>query len=125
MTFPPSPALRVATYNVLAQVYAKSSWFPWTERRLMKSKTRRDAIRTYIEKLNVDVLALQEVDGYEDDEENAKSGGGWKTWLASRGYESTYVRRTNVSNAKRMVRAWRGDETYWKKSSVERLRTTT
>ena len=111
MTSPPSPALRVATYNVLAQVYAKSSWFPWTERRLMKSKTRRDAIRTYIEKLNVDVLALQEVDGYEDDEENAKSGGGWKTWLASRGYESTYVRRTNVSNAKKdgSCVAWRRD----------------
>ena len=111
MTSPSSPALRVATYNVLAQVYAKSSWFPWTERRLMKSKTRRDAIRTYIEKLNVDVLALQEVDGYEDDEENAKSGGGWKTWLASRGYESTYVRRTNVSNAKKdgSCVAWRRD----------------
>ena len=111
MTSPPPPALRVATYNVLAQVYAKSSWFPWTERRLMKSKTRRDAIRTYIERLNADVLALQEVDGYEDDEENTKSGGGWKTWLRSRGYDSTYVRRTNASNAKKdgSCVAWRRD----------------
>ena len=50
------------------------------ERRI---KSKRPGRHSHLhEKLNVDVLALQEVDRYEDDEEE-HDGGGWKTWLAS------------------------------------------
>lgn len=95
--------VRVVTYNVLASVYAKSAWFPWTERALMKAKMRLQRSREYIESLNADLLCLQELDNYDDD--GATS---WKCWLESRGYDSRHVRRTNTKKDGSCV-AWRRD----------------
>jgi CCR4-NOT transcription complex subunit 6 len=101
-----STSVRVITYNVLAQVYAKSAWFPWTPRALMKSKARRANLREKLLTLDADLMALQELDGYEPSEENDAR---WKSWLSEHGYESRYVQRTKTSNAKKdgSCVAWR------------------
>lgn len=98
-----SANVRVVTYNVLASVYAKSAWFPWTERALMKAKKRLQRSREYIESLNADVLCLQELDNYDEDGTTS-----WKSWLESRGYDSRHVRRTNTKKDGSCV-AWRRD----------------
>src|SRR6056300_399413 len=99
-------SVRVITYNVLAQVYAKSAWFPWTPRPLMKSKARRANVQKKLLALDADLMALQELDGYEPSEENDAR---WKSWLCEHGYESRYVQRTKKSNAKKdgSCVAWR------------------
>jgi CCR4-NOT transcription complex subunit 6 len=99
-------SVRVVTYNILAQVYAKSAWFPWTPRALMKSKARRANVQKKLLALDADLMALQELDGYEPSEENDAR---WKSWLREHGYESRYVQRTKKSNAKKdgSCVAWR------------------
>ena len=54
-------SVRVITYNILAQVYAKSAWFPWTPRALMKSKARRANVQKKLLALDADLMALQEL----------------------------------------------------------------
>ena len=103
-----SSSVRVVTYNVLANVYAKSAWFPWTERALMKAKSRLTRTREYIRELDADVLCLQELDGYDDDGSAVTSTSlpSWRSWLESEGYDSRHVRRTNTKKDGSCV-AWR------------------
>ncbi len=93
-------ALRVVTYNVLAQCYTRSTWFPWSPSAALKWKARSDALLRDVADVSADLLLLQEVDDYE---------AFWRPQLAARGYESAWKRRTGVTAAKKdgVALAWR------------------
>lgn len=84
-------ALRVVSYNVLAQCNIKPSQFPQATPEQL-SWPRRDALlRDELRELDADVLLLQEVDDYE---------AGWRAALAALGYESKYQPRTQAGGAR-------------------------
>ena len=75
--------LRVAAYNVLAQVLAKSDYFPYAGGAL-KLKQRWPQLQRVLESLDADVICLSELDRVEED---------YRPWLAARGYALVYKRR--------------------------------
>lgn len=91
--------LRVATYNVLAQVYTRSNYQTWSPPSSLKWKARSAALLRDIDALACDLLALQEVD-----EESF-----WKEALRARGYECLHKPRTQSTAAKKdgVLLAWR------------------
>jgi CCR4-NOT transcription complex subunit 6 len=94
--------MRVVSFNTLAQVYGKSSWFQHTDRRLMKWKARFEALTSYLTAIEADIMALQEVDNYAEQ---------WEPWARDAGYASHYVRRTQAGKEKKdgSVVAWKRD----------------
>ena len=84
--------LRVATYNVLAQCYTRSSWFPWSPSASLKWKQRGAALLRDIDALSADVLLLQECEDCEPF---------WVPALRQRGYEGLWKKRTEVTGAKK------------------------
>ena len=84
--------LRVATYNVLAQCYTRSSWFPWSPSSALKWKARGAALLKDIDALSADLLLLQECEEFEQF---------WVPALRQRGYEGLWKKRTEVTGAKK------------------------
>lgn len=82
---PAAPLLRVLTYNVLAQVYTRSSWQTWSEPSCLRWKARGAALLAQLDALQPDVLMLQEVDEWP---------AFWERALAERGYAGLWQRRT-------------------------------
>ncbi|KAK9277280.1 hypothetical protein L1049_006820 [Liquidambar formosana] len=76
---------RVVSYNILAQVYVKSSLFPHSPSPCLKWKARSQAILTVLKNLEADFLCLQELDEYD---------GFYKGSLESHGYSSVYIQRS-------------------------------
>ena len=97
---PAHDEFRVCTWNVLAQVYTRSSWFPWAPSSALKWKARSGALLRDLKCLSPDVLLLQEVD---------EMPTFWEQQLASSGYEFRYKQRTQVTGAKKdgCLVAWR------------------
>ncbi|GAV82740.1 Exo_endo_phos domain-containing protein [Cephalotus follicularis] len=76
---------RLISYNILAQVYVKSSLFPHSPSPCLKWKTRSQEILTVLKNLDADFFCLQEVDEYD---------GFYKTNMDSYGYSSIYIQRS-------------------------------
>ncbi|KAJ4953858.1 hypothetical protein NE237_030690 [Protea cynaroides] len=76
---------RVVSYNILAQVYVKSSYFPHSPSPCLKWKARSQAILTILRSLEADFLCIQELDEYDSF---------YKSNLESLGYSGIYVQRS-------------------------------
>lgn len=76
---------RVVSYNILAQVYVKSSLFPHSPSPSLRWKARSQAILSVLKNLEADFLCLQELDEYD---------GFYKGNLESIGYSSIYIQRS-------------------------------
>jgi CCR4-NOT transcription complex subunit 6 len=60
----PDGFLRVTSYNILAQCYVKSEFFPWVNKSVLKQSSRTAAIVKKLLQLNSDLFLLQEVDSF-------------------------------------------------------------
>uniref|UniRef100_A0A7N0VBX1 Endonuclease/exonuclease/phosphatase domain-containing protein n=2 Tax=Kalanchoe fedtschenkoi TaxID=63787 RepID=A0A7N0VBX1_KALFE len=85
ITKSPGPKFRVASYNILAQVYVKSSLFPHSPRSCLRWKTRSQAILTVLKSLEADILCLQELDMFDSF---------YKPNIENLGYSSIYIQRS-------------------------------
>ncbi|KAK1285220.1 hypothetical protein QJS10_CPB20g01082 [Acorus calamus] len=79
------PKFRLVSYNILAQVYVKSSFFPHSPSPSLKWKARSQAILTVLKSFKADFLCIQELDEYDSF---------YKAKMGSLGYSSMYVQRT-------------------------------
>ncbi|CAM8886209.1 unnamed protein product [Rhodiola kirilowii] len=84
ITKPSASKFRVASYNLLAQVYVKSSLFPHSPRSCLRWKNRSQALLTVLKSLGADILCLQELDEYDSF---------YKTNIEGLGYSSIYIQR--------------------------------
>ncbi|XP_039121336.1 carbon catabolite repressor protein 4 homolog 4-like isoform X2 [Dioscorea cayenensis subsp. rotundata] len=75
---------RLVSYNILAQVYVKSSNFPGSPSSCLKWKIRSQAILTALKSFNADFLCIQELDEYDSF---------YKSNLESTGYSGIYIQR--------------------------------
>ncbi|KAI6701864.1 hypothetical protein NL676_011000 [Syzygium grande] len=75
---------RLVSYNILAQVYVKSSLFPHSPSPCLRWKARSQAILTVLKNLGADFLCLQEVDEYD---------GFYKGKMEILGYSGLYIKR--------------------------------
>ncbi|KAG7024715.1 Carbon catabolite repressor protein 4-like 4 [Cucurbita argyrosperma subsp. argyrosperma] len=76
---------RFVSYNILAQVYVKSSFFPHSPSSCLRWKARSQAILAVLKNLEADFLCLQEVDEYDSF---------YKGNLERCGYSSLYIQRS-------------------------------
>ncbi|GLT81047.1 hypothetical protein SLA2020_524550 [Shorea laevis] len=76
---------RLASYNILAQIYVKSSYFPHSPSPCLRWKARSETILTVLKNLGVDFLCLQEVDEYDSF---------YKRNMEGFGYSSIYIQRS-------------------------------
>ncbi|TYH97238.1 hypothetical protein ES332_A12G230500v1 [Gossypium tomentosum] len=76
---------RLVSYNILAQVYVKSSLFPHSPSPCLRWKARSQAILTLLKDLGADFYSLQEVDEFDSF---------YKTSMEDLGYSSIYVQRS-------------------------------
>lgn len=77
--------LRIVSYNMLAQVYVRSSYFPHSPSSCLKWKARSQAVLTRLKNFDADFLCVQELDEYDSF---------YKSNMVSHGYSSIYVQRT-------------------------------
>lgn len=75
----------LVSYNILAQVYVKSSLFPHSPSPCLRWKARSQTILSVLKKLGADFLCLQEVDEYDSF---------YKGNMESNGYYSSYIQRS-------------------------------
>ncbi|GAB2263777.1 hypothetical protein Droror1_Dr00025911 [Drosera rotundifolia] len=75
----------MVSYNILAQVYVKSAFFPHSPSACLKWKQRSQAVLSLLKSLEADFLCLQEVDEYYEF---------YKAKMEQTGYSSIYVQRT-------------------------------
>lgn len=76
---------RLVSYNILAQVYVRSIFFPHSPSSCLKWKTRSLAVLTDLKNLNADFLCVQELDEYDNF---------YKGNMEKHGYSSIYLQRT-------------------------------
>ncbi|XP_072962728.1 carbon catabolite repressor protein 4 homolog 4 isoform X2 [Typha angustifolia] len=76
---------RLVSYNILAQVYVKSSSFPHSPSSCLKWKSRSQAILADLKNIDADFLCIQELDEYDRF---------YKKIMESFGYSSLYIQRT-------------------------------
>ncbi|KAF8052508.1 hypothetical protein N665_1550s0004 [Sinapis alba] len=76
---------RLVSYNILAQVYVKSSLLPHSPPACLKWKARSHAILGLLKKLEADFFCLQEVDEYDSF---------YRKNMDSLGYSGIYIQRT-------------------------------
>ncbi|KAK8963855.1 hypothetical protein KSP40_PGU007174 [Platanthera guangdongensis] len=76
---------RFVSYNILAQVYVKSVFFPHSPSSCLKWKARSLAVLTDLKSLNADFLCVQELDEYDNF---------YKGNMEKHGYSSIYLQRT-------------------------------
>ncbi|XP_038899225.1 carbon catabolite repressor protein 4 homolog 4 isoform X1 [Benincasa hispida] len=76
---------RFVSYNILAQVYVKSCYFPHSPSICLKWKARSQAILAVLKNLEADFFCLQEVDEYDSF---------YKGNLERCGYSSLYIQRS-------------------------------
>ncbi|KAL4384577.1 hypothetical protein GQ457_15G007670 [Hibiscus cannabinus] len=76
---------RLVSYNILAQVYVKSSLFPHSPSPCLRWKARSQAILTILKNLGADFFSLQEVDEFDSF---------YKKSMEGLGYSSIYIQRS-------------------------------
>ncbi|XP_024992001.1 carbon catabolite repressor protein 4 homolog 4 isoform X1 [Cynara cardunculus var. scolymus] len=76
---------RVVSYNILAQVYVKSSKFPYSPAPCLKWKARSSVVLDVLKSLDADILCLQELDEYDNF---------YKEKVEKHGYSSIYIKRS-------------------------------
>ncbi|CAN8303743.1 unnamed protein product [Cochlearia groenlandica] len=76
---------RLVSYNILAQVYVKSSLLPHSPPACLKWKARSQAIISVLKNLEADFFCLQEVDEYDSF---------YRRNMESLGYSGIYIQRT-------------------------------
>ncbi|KAE8813284.1 carbon catabolite repressor protein 44-like [Hordeum vulgare] len=76
---------RLVSYNILAQVYVKSAFFPHSPSASLKWKARSKAVLTELKSFNADLMCIQELDEYETF---------YRKNMESSGYSSIYVQRS-------------------------------
>uniref|UniRef100_A0A452Z0S4 Endonuclease/exonuclease/phosphatase domain-containing protein n=7 Tax=Aegilops tauschii subsp. strangulata TaxID=200361 RepID=A0A452Z0S4_AEGTS len=76
---------RLVSYNILAQVYVKSAFFPHSPSASLKWKARSKAVLTELKSFNADLMCIQELDEYETF---------YRKNMESTGYSSIYVQRS-------------------------------
>ncbi|KAG0459348.1 hypothetical protein HPP92_022476 [Vanilla planifolia] len=74
----------LVSYNILAQVYVKSIFFPHSPSSCLKWKARSEAVLTDLKSLNADFFCIQELDEYENF---------YKGNIEKHGYSSIYIQR--------------------------------
>uniref|UniRef100_A0A1D1XVK6 Carbon catabolite repressor protein 4 4 n=2 Tax=Anthurium amnicola TaxID=1678845 RepID=A0A1D1XVK6_9ARAE len=75
---------RLCSYNILAQVYVKSSYFPHSPSPCLRWKARSQTILTVLKSFGADFLCLQELDEFDSF---------YKKNMETHGYLSAYIRR--------------------------------
>ncbi|WOL09505.1 carbon catabolite repressor protein [Canna indica] len=75
---------RLISYNILAQVYVKSSYFPHSPSSCLKWKARSECILLDLKNLDADFFCIQELDEYNNF---------YKSKMESLGYLSLYMKR--------------------------------
>ncbi|KAL5793095.1 hypothetical protein ACOSP7_001689 [Xanthoceras sorbifolium] len=75
---------RLVSYNILAQVYVKSSLFPHSPSSCLKWRNRSEAVLTFLKNIGADFLCLQELDHVEF----------YKGNMETDGYSSIYIQRS-------------------------------
>ncbi|GAB4857953.1 Carbon catabolite repressor protein 4 4 [Ancistrocladus abbreviatus] len=75
----------VVSYNILAQVYVKSVFFPHSPPPCLKWKARSQAVLALLKSLKADFFCLQEVDEHDSF---------YKGNMEQNGYSSIYIQRT-------------------------------
>uniref|UniRef100_A0A7C8ZWT5 Poly(A)-specific ribonuclease n=1 Tax=Opuntia streptacantha TaxID=393608 RepID=A0A7C8ZWT5_OPUST len=75
----------IVSYNILAQAYVKSAFFPHSPKPCLRWKARSQALLTVLKGLEVDFLCLQEVDEYDSF---------YKDIMEKHGYSSIYIQRS-------------------------------
>ncbi|KAK1696884.1 hypothetical protein QYE76_013581 [Lolium multiflorum] len=76
---------RLVSYNILAQVYVKSAFFPHSPSASLKWKARSKAVLAELKSFQADLMCIQELDEYETF---------YKKNMESSGYSSIYVQRS-------------------------------
>ncbi|KAH7460252.1 hypothetical protein PRIC1_014576 [Phytophthora ramorum] len=82
--------LRVMTYNVLAQCYVRSSFFPYCDSSELRWKNRSKKLEAVFASnlpVSPDVICLQEVDNYDKF---------WANMMKSHGYDGFFVKKTGT-----------------------------
>ncbi|KAG6572670.1 Glucose-repressible alcohol dehydrogenase transcriptional effector CCR4 [Phytophthora cinnamomi] len=85
-----SQKLRVMTYNVLAQCYVRSTFFPYCKSSELRWKNRSknlEAVFSSSLPVAPDVICLQEVDNYNEF---------WADAMKRLGYEGLFVKKTST-----------------------------
>lgn len=75
----------IVSYNILAQAFVKSSFFPHSPKPCLRWKARSEALLTVLKGLEVDFLCLQEVDEYDTF---------YRDHMEKHGYSSIYIQRS-------------------------------
>uniref|UniRef100_A0ACD5TGU8 Uncharacterized protein n=1 Tax=Avena sativa TaxID=4498 RepID=A0ACD5TGU8_AVESA len=76
---------RLVSYNILAQVYVKSAFFPHSPSASLKWKARSKAVLAELKSFQADLMCIQELDEYETF---------YRKNMESSGYSSIYVQRS-------------------------------
>lgn len=77
--------LRIISYNILAQVFVKSSYFPHSPSSCLKWKARSESILKVLKGVKSDFLCIQELDEYDSF---------YKKKIEVNGYSSIYIPRS-------------------------------
>ena len=95
--------LRICTFNVLAQCYIRSTYFPYCPSSALKWKRRFTLLKKAIEGISPPphIFCLQECDSY---------GNSWLPYMTSLGYEGMYMKKTNGRKE--------GIALFWRKSDL-------
>ncbi|XP_078446259.1 carbon catabolite repressor protein 4 homolog 4-like isoform X2 [Wolffia australiana] len=78
---------RLVSYNILAQVYVKSSYFPHSPSSCLRWKARSQAVLNLLRSFKADFLCLQELDEFDSF---------YRKNMESEGYSSIYAKRTGL-----------------------------
>ncbi|WVZ98360.1 hypothetical protein U9M48_043816 [Paspalum notatum var. saurae] len=76
---------RLVSYNILAQVYVKSTFFPHSPSACLKWKSRSKAVLTELKSFDADLMCIQELDEYD---------AFYKKNMENSGYSSIYIQRS-------------------------------
>ncbi|XP_062231276.1 carbon catabolite repressor protein 4 homolog 4-like [Phragmites australis] len=76
---------RLVSYNILAQVYVKSAFFPHSPPACLKWKSRSKAVLTELKSFDADLMCIQELDEYDTF---------YKKNMENSGYSSIYIQRS-------------------------------
>ncbi|KAL5231274.1 hypothetical protein ABZP36_030050 [Zizania latifolia] len=76
---------RLVSYNILAQVYVKSSSFPHSPSACLKWKARSKAVLTELKSFDADLMCIQELDEYDTF---------YMKNMENSGYSSIYIQRS-------------------------------